>query len=168
MDLKTGEIVQLTATDRDTRLVQPGANRNAPAIVESAGDLTPGAPGNAGGVSHLYLVSFAAKPKPTVQLTSGPEPVAFEIVAGQFALFRSYGDLVAGGNADGSLEVFAVNLRGAPTIRQISNGIDGATFIWGNPPPDGKSVFLASTADLAPGAPGNADGSLELFRAKLR
>jgi hypothetical protein len=165
MDLKTGAVVQRTATNQDTFLERVGANASAPVIVSSYGDLAPGAPGNGGENKQTYLVSVAARPKPTVQLTAFPLAPTFDFVAGGLVVFASYVyDADVGADYRG---IFVVNMKGAPHVVQITPGF-GTTFTWGGPSPDGRTLFLASTGDLAPGAPGNADGSEELYRTRIR
>jgi Tol biopolymer transport system component len=169
MDLKTGQIVQRTASAGDSRIGVAPTNRNVPVVVHSTGDLTPGAPGNVGGLQQIFFVSIAAKPKPTVQATAGASGSTAEFVVGGHVVFFSSADLVPGGNADGSSEVFAANTKGPLKLRQITSAPSGESYTWNySQPLDGRTVFLLSTGDITPGAPGNADGSEELYRARIR
>jgi len=164
MDLKTGVVAQKTASSADTFVSIAGAKNGGPAVVYSKGDLAPGAPGNTGGVTQVFLVPYDKKP--IVQLTNGSAD-SFPAAAQSGVLFlTSSADLAGGGDADGSREVFVANLKGAPKFRQLTSSAGDSFFAA--TAPDGRSVYVASNQDLTPGAPGNADGSQEIYRVKLR
>ena len=126
--------------------------------VETCAPLVPG--GNPGGQSQVYLVDVGVLP--FVQLTADlAYDTWFVRVSGDGSVvaFQSMADLVPGGNADHSWEVFVANSDGTGLL-QLTN--DAA---YGSGPPvmsaDGSVVAFQSTADLVTGQ--NADHWQEIF-----
>ncbi len=88
---------------------------------------------------------------------------------GWFVALVSNGDLAPGapGNADGSWEVFRRAFDGEYVQVTASGGERPPPLVTGTSAPsisaDGGRIAFASMQDLTPGAPGNADGSWEVF-----
>lgn len=165
-NLRNDRLQQVTRSPADSRF-QGFAPRGRWCAVVSTGDLAPGAPGNADGSEELYLVKVGVNARTTVQATDGDADVAFAGFdpSARWAGVSSRGDLVAGGNLDGSREAFIVRVRRRADIVQLTDSAHDsavAAFL-----PDARRVVLHSRADLAPGAPGNPDGSQEVFVARL-
>ncbi len=211
----TGEFRQLTNTPQES-LVRALDPLGRFALVQSRGDLTPGAPGNADASCELYLLDLATLALHQVTASTGDSVFADWSADGRHVAFTSTGDLT-GDNADGSREVFVLELPGEE-LRQLTASAadsDFASFgprahlvgihargdlVAGGDGDGSQEVFLAdlrdgslaqltrsagdstlvgiaprrrfaaivSRGDLAPGAPGNADGSEELYLVRLR
>jgi Tol biopolymer transport system component len=130
-------------------------------------DLTPGAPGNADRGPEVFVWTAGVG---FTQLTAHSGGRAMGLWAapaisgdGAVVAFAADSDLTPGapGNADGSTEVFV--WREGAGLEQVTDVPQGSsarspTLGW-----DGRVVAFVSTADLAPGAPGNADGGIELY-----
>jgi len=167
LDLKTAKFVQRTNSSGDTYLETLSVRKGGPAIVHSNADLAPGAPGNTGGVDQLFLVPVGPTPKSIVQVTHGATPTfgAFGDAFGVLTVV-SRADLVPGGNTDGSQEIFVAPVKTPTALRQLTSSIADSSVAAVTP--DGRRLYVLSKGDLAPGTPGNADGSRELFSVKVR
>lgn len=82
---------------------------------------------------------------------------------GRHVAFYCNADLVPGGNRDGSPEVY---LWSDGVVQQLTAHIGGRSMgLWSAPAvsDDGETVAFDADADLTPNAPGNADGSTEVY-----
>ncbi len=82
---------------------------------------------------------------------------------GRHIAFYANADLVPGGNPDGSPEVY---LWSDGTLTQVTEHSGGRSMgLWSAPAisDDGCVVAFDADANLTPGAPGNSDGSTEVF-----
>jgi hypothetical protein len=164
-DTKTKKAVQRTASSGDTSF-RGGPYAKGRIVVTSKADLTPGAPGNTGGIQQVYFASVVGKFPAPVQITNGDRDssVIRADDRHRFLAIRSKADLVPGHNADHTQEIFLVSLTGKPVIRQMTETDKDVTFAGFLH--DGKSFLVTTKADLVPG--GNADGSTEIYRIKYR
>ena len=156
-----GSLEQITATPRDS-FFQTFWDGGRKAFFASKGDLTPGLPGNADGSNEVFSYDMTAKT--FAQLTDSPRDSLVRAVCPTeaCAVIESTGDLAPGapGNADGSFEVFLLALD-THVVTQITDSSADARRRG----QDATARYLAveSRGDLVPGAPGNADGSQEVF-----
>jgi len=167
VDLKDGSLVQLTDSPGDSRLGSVSRDGRFIAI-NSTGDLTPGAPGNTDGGWEAFL--YDVKKDEMIQVTDGDGDswfVGFD-PRGKRMVLQSDDSLDPGGpgNADGSVEMFAYHMKKQVTT-QLTASSDDSWFV-GYEPRKGKWMAIESSGDLAPGQPGNTDGSQEIFFAKLK
>ncbi len=167
LGLASEDFAQLTATPQEslTRAIDP---RGRFALVQSRGDLTPGAPGNADGSWELFLLDLGSLDLEQMTASSGDSLYAGWGANGRHLAFTSTGDLVPGasapgGNADGSREVFVLDVNKGG-IRQITASAGDSDFAGFGPRP--HRIGVHSRADLVPG--GDGDGSQELFVHNLR
>jgi Tol biopolymer transport system component len=134
----------------------------------SAADLAPWMPGNADGNQEIFLFDtttglFAQITNTTVSLNVDPSINA----NGTRIAFTSSADLTPGnpGNADHNNEVFLYDTTSG-VFTQITNTTGGFLTTFNGVPSinaAGNRVAFASTHDLTPGSPGNADRSREIF-----
>jgi len=167
LDIETRDVVQLTDSPGETFLGTVSRKGRYIAI-NSNGDLTPGAPGNTDGGYEAYL--YDTKTGELRQVTDSPGDswfVSFDRKARRMALQSDSSlDPDGPGNADGSFEVFVYHI-GRRTTTQITDSDEDAWFM-GYEPRKGKWIALESSGDLAATGPGNADGSTEVFFARLK
>jgi Tol biopolymer transport system component len=162
----SGVITQITNTVAGEISASPAINAAGTMIAfESDADLVP-AVGNADGNTEVFLFNTTTSAFTQVTNTIGATNDNVSISGdGTLIVFESDADLVpAVGNADGNTEIFIFNTT-TSAFTQITNTIGGAI---NNAPfisADGTRVVFSSDADLvpAPGGPGNADGSQEIF-----
>jgi Tol biopolymer transport system component len=156
---------QLTHSGADTfvdRLGPPGSNV---AALRSAGDLTPGGPGNTDGSTEVYVLDL--RTGDLVQATnSAASSSSARVTMEGRVVVSSRGDLTPGapGNADGSFEAWLYTpdtAIGTMPLLQMTSSAEDSFFqtFWD----DGNRAFFGSKGDLAPASPGNADGSNEVF-----
>ena len=160
--LANDEFAQLTSTPEEslTRAIDP---KGRYALVQSRGDLTPGAPGNADGSWELFLLDLQTLDIEQVTATSGDSIYAGWSADGRYLAFTSTGDFPAGGNADGSREVFVLDV-GNRDVRQITASAGDSDYAGFGPRP--HRIGVVSRADLLPD--GDGDGSQEVFVRNLR
>jgi Tol biopolymer transport system component len=167
-DTTTATFTQLTNTVGGAT-VNPAINADGTRIAfESFNNLTPGAPGNADQNQEIFLFDTTTSTITQLTNTTGGDNFAAAInAAGTRIAFSSDRDLTPGapGNADGNFEIFLFDTT-TGTITQLTNTTGGGNF---NPAinADGTRIAFSSTRDLTPGAPGNADGNLEIFLATI-
>ena len=162
-DIASRRVVQHTDSTGDSSFAQFATPRSRRAAIVSGGDLTPGQPGNLDASQEVYLKRLDRRRSRTVQVTAAGRDVTFiEFeVNGRWVLMESDADLT-GANPDNSREVFVARVRGRPRVMQVTDSVAdsvavGFTF-------DRRTLLVESRGDLAPGVPGNADGSLEVFK----
>ena len=157
--LFTGALVQATAANLDATCVRVTIDGDL--VFASREDLTPGAPGNLDGSFESWL--FRGVPGTLVQMTAGPEDSFHQAFRHprRTAYLVSKSDLVPGGNADGSNEVYAYDVATAE-IRQVTASAQSSLLrgLAG-----GDIGIVESGGDLDPG--NNADGSAEVFLVNL-
>lgn len=162
-DLDADELVQHTATAGDSTLFGFASRTGALAVVESTGDLDRS---GASGASHVFVQRVGRVGRPAVRLTAGPLAASAAGLdrRGRRLAVESRADLVAGGNPDGSVEVFTFRTRHAPRLRQMTSSPESSSFagFTGR----GGEMLVTSRGTLDPSGPGNADGSLEVFRVR--
>lgn len=157
--------IQATQSASDTSLerfpvVEPGRW----AAVRGAGDLTPGAPGNAAHADQIWRVDlFTGALLQATASSSGDVRCPRVTVRGNL-IVSSQEDLTPGlpGNADGSFEAWYFD-PAAPALRQLTAS-DGDTFYQTSRPLEPRAFFV-SKGDLTPGAPGNPEGRNDVFVA---
>lgn len=142
-------------------------NANTPSVsadgqtIAFASDFT--GTGNADASTEIFTI--AANGSNLVQLTSGASGTSSSrpaIVRGApFVVFDSNADL-AGGNADGSREIFRVGLDGT-AVQQLTSGPAGSVSQAPRAAEAGTWIVFESTADMDGG---NADGSYEIWRVR--
>lgn len=156
---------QLTSSAGDSSVQRIGPPGTGVVAIRSSGDLKPADPGNADGSSEVYLLRLADRS--LRQLTNSNADSSASWITGRGLVFvSSDGDLtpLAPGNADGSVEswVFRPGTRAVPgELTQVTASADDTSFrtFWER----GGRAFLTSQGDLTPAAPGNADGSREIY-----
>jgi Tol biopolymer transport system component len=164
--LRNDRLKQLTRSPADSWFAG-FAPRGRWAAVVSVGDLAPGAPGNADGSEELFLVKVGVNKRVTVQATDGDANVdvgGFDRRA-RYIGVTTTGDLLPGMNTDGSREAFVIRVNRKAKVRQLTASTRDSEI--GGFLPDGRRIVLHSRGDLDPDGPGNADGSQEVFVAKL-
>ncbi len=170
LDLRRGGLTQLTASSGDSDFAGFEPRKGKWAAILSTGDLTPGRPGNPDGSRELYFARLRKNPARTrlFQATSGDADVTRVRFGprGRWVAFSSTADLVAGGNPDGSAEVFLERARRRPRPAQVTDST--ADSHPGGFAPDARTLLIESRGDLDPAGPGNADGSLEIYRVTYR
>lgn len=172
-DLETGNLRQATNTAGDSRLVDRGARRGRFAAIASTGDLRPDIAGGGTGTEDYYVFRLRALRTKTPEMIPVVRGVADAYFIGldrqgRYAGFDTTADIVPGSNTDGSREVFLTKLNRRRTFQttQITSG--DAESRLGGFASDGRRVLIESRADLTPAAPGNADGSREIFVHRYR
>jgi hypothetical protein len=156
---------QLTSSTGDSSVQRIGPPSTGIVAIRSSGDLKPADPGNADGSSEVYLLRLSDRS--LRQLTnSNADSSASWITDRGLVFVSSDGDLtpLAPGNADGSVEswVFRPGTRAVPgSLTQVSASSDDTSFrtFWEK----GGRAYFTSQGDLTPAAPGNADGSREIY-----
>jgi Tol biopolymer transport system component len=153
---------QLTSTPEEslTRAIDP---KGRFALIQSRGDLTPGAPGNADGSWELFLLDLQTLEVEQRTSSAGDSIYAGWSDNGRYVAFTSTGDLVAGGNGDGSREVFVLDVNKGGVRQITASGGDSDFADFG---PRSHRVGVHSRADLLP--EGDGDGSQEVFVRNLR
>lgn len=165
VDFRTGAFTQLTASAEDSYFAGTNSDGRFLAI-ESRGDLTPVAGGNADGSQEVFVWSL--HPGRLVQVTSsaGDSEFAGFVPRSRLLAIHSRGDLVAGGNTDGSQEVFVVDLR-SERLRQLTVSSGDSTLLdVGNSP--ARWAVIRSTGDLRPDVPGGGTGTPDLYVQRIR
>jgi Tol biopolymer transport system component len=163
VDAVTGATQRVTRSSGDAALVDLGRAPARWAVISCTGDLRPDVAGGGTGTPDLYLVRLGAQPSRPVRLTAGDpgaHAAGFTDRSRRLALDTT-NDLVPGGNADGSREAFLVDPGAAPRIAQVSASTGDTRVAAASP--GLRVLVLESRGDLAPGAPGNADGSREIY-----
>jgi hypothetical protein len=132
------------------------------AFFNSKGDLAPGAPGNTDRTNEVFSCDLATR-----AMTQYTNSARNSLIRGvcrteACAIVESQGDLAPGlpGNADGSFDLFLIDLA-TKAITQITNSTVDSRYRGQDA--IGRYLGIESTGDLTPGAPGNADGSREVF-----
>ena len=147
---------QLTSSTEDA-FYQTSRPLEPRAFFVSKGDLTPGQPGNTDGRNEVYVADFDTFQ--LRQLTNSPGETILRGVTGpDSGVVESSGDLVTGNNADGSREVYRIQLH-TGALDQITASLGDSTFVDSGVA--GRWIAIESRADLLPGR--NPDGSLEVF-----
>lgn len=165
-DVTTRTLRQITNTSggvlaNSNPSIDAGGTRIA---FESTRDLTPGSPGNLDGNREIFLYDTTAAAFTQVTDTTGAGILANTDPAinggGTRIAFHSSRDLT-GDNPDLNLEIFLFDTKTA-TFTQVTST---CCQFQGPPSIDasGTRIAFLSSADLAPGQPGNADGNLEIF-----
>lgn len=173
-DTTTGALIQTTNNPGPSSLATTPVAilSDGTFLVNSQADLTPGAPGHATGSSQSWTYLYTPATKRSVpsllQLTpSTAVDLSFnlpqELAKTGRILFSSGGDLPAGTNADGSLEVFLYE-RESGTVRAVTagQGDSNADLVFDRE----RRLLVESSSDLT-GTGSNADGSFEIFAADL-
>src|SRR6185295_5869967 len=127
------------------------------AFFVSKGDLTPGAPGNTDGKNEVYVADFE-KFRLRQLTNSAGETLLRGVTGADSGVLESSGDLVPGGNADGSHEIYRVQLHSGAVEQITASGVDSRFADAGS---SGRYISIESRGDLVSG--GNGDGSLEVF-----
>jgi Tol biopolymer transport system component len=133
----------------------------------SNADLTPAAPGNRDGTPEVFLWTDGMGLRQLTEQSGGRALGLWSAPSlawdGSVVAFDADGDLTPGrpGNGDGSTEVFV--WRAADGLAQLTDLPAGRSARSPTLSGDGAQLAFVSTADLAPGAPGNPDGGQELF-----
>ncbi len=167
VDFVKRRTVQHTATAGDAFFAGFANARNGRAAIVSSAGLD-GSGGAVPGTLQVFLQTLGKKAKRAKRLTNGSFdsfPEAFD-AKGRYLVIGSRADLVPGGNADNSDEVFVARTKGKPKLRQLTSSPLASTLADFSD--DGTTILVNSRGDLAPGAPGNSDGSLEVFRIDYR
>ena len=155
------DFVQLTSCGE---AVFPSLDASAHQIAFTAVcDLVPGQ--NPDGGAEVFIVDVNSgrvrqlTNAPAGTYAAGPRLNA----SGKKVAFGSTADLVPGENADGSAEIFIMNVDGSGLVQLTHTPNDPNEFTTFAPAIDyaGKQVYFTSTMDLLPG--GNVDGSREIF-----
>jgi Tol biopolymer transport system component len=126
-------------------------------------DLVP--PGNADLSEELFLFdSGTGLITQITHTTFGVNPAPSISAGGTRIAFQSVGNLTPGnpGNPDGNLEIFVFDTT-TGRFTQVTNTSNFTNNIAASINADGTRIAFRSTADLAPGQPGNADGNPEIF-----
>jgi Tol biopolymer transport system component len=166
VDFVKRRTVQHTSSTSDAFFGGFANARNGRAAIVSSGDLDGG--GVPIGANQVFLQKLGKKRKHARRLTDGSfdsYPAGFDR-KGRYLVIGSRSDLVPGGNADNSDEVFVARTKGKPKLRQLTSSPLASEFAGFSD--DGRTILVNSSGDLAPGAPGNADGSVEVFRIGYR
>lgn len=160
--LSNDDFAQLTSTPEEslTRAIDP---KGRYALLQSRGDLAPGAPGNADGSWELFLLDMQSLDIEQMTASAGDSIYAGWSADGRHLAFTSTGDLLAGGNADGSREVYVLDVNKGG-IRQITESDGDSDYAGFGPRP--HRIGVVSRADLLPD--GDGDGSQEVFVRNLR
>jgi Tol biopolymer transport system component len=163
-DFGTQTFTQVTATPEES-LVRAVDPKGRYAVIQSRGDLTPGAPGNADGHFDLYLLdldTFAL-----TQITASNEDTLYWGLSpnGRYVAAETTGDATPGqpGNGDGSNEVYFYDVK-KKKLRQITDSTEDSLFYGFHR--KSRRAAIVSRGDLAPGLPGNTDGSREVYLVK--
>jgi hypothetical protein len=164
VDVRSNRTVQHTASAGDSFLYQFATARSSRAAIVSTGDLTTGA---SVGHDEIWIERLGAKRRKAKRMTDGTHSVRFGGVDahGHYLAFESTDDLVPGGNADGSREVFVTRTRHRPKLRQVTSGTVFSEFAGFAG--DGRTLLVNSRDDLDRSV-GNSDGSFEVFRLETR
>jgi Tol biopolymer transport system component len=153
-------LVQVTPASGTFDVTFRGAYQNDRRLIfRSNGDLVVG--GNTDASAELYVYDRDAKT--FTQLTRGTGSTSFIGLCdhGRRAVVTSTSDLTGTGtNADGSVEMFLVNLR-TPAFEQVTSGnaTSMSSFVID---PAGRRIAFSTAGELGT-VPGNADGSTEAY-----
>ncbi|MCE9635159.1 MAG: hypothetical protein K8T90_05570 [Planctomycetes bacterium] len=159
-DVPTGALTQLTATGVPTlpRGVCIGGDC---VFVESSADLDPvqsGGLGNADGSVEVFQLQLDGGQARQLTASAGASRFVGRDDFDRYAVVESRADLISGGNLDGSIEVYVVDLRDG-NVRQLTRSDADSHFEAFAP--RSRLAVVVSGADLAPG--GDGDGSQELY-----
>jgi Tol biopolymer transport system component len=130
---------------------------------ESNRDLVP--PGNSDLSEEVFLFDSRTGLITQITHTTFGVNAAPSISAGGTRIaFQSVGDLTPGnpGNPDANLEIFLFDVT-TGHFTQVTNTSNFTSNIAASINADGTRIAFRSTADLAPGSPGNADHNPEIF-----
>lgn len=166
-DFAKRRIVQHTSSAGDAFFAGFANAKSGRAAVVSSADLD-GSGAAVPGALQVFLQTLGKKAKRPRRVTNGAFdsfPSGFD-PKGRWLAIDSRADLVPGGNADASDEVFLARAKGSPKLRQLTSSARASEF--GDFSGDGRTLLVISNGDLAPAAPGNADGSVEVFRVGYR
>jgi Tol biopolymer transport system component len=172
VDIGARRVVQQTASSADSFFAGFASSKSPLAAIESGGNID-GKPLQQAGTSQVFLKKIGAKPGKAKRLTDDPSrssSVGGFDAKGRFIAIESPADLVPAsrgrlGNADHSVEVFVARTAGRSRLKQVTASAadsEFADFV------DARRVLVNSRGDLAPNAPGNTDGSREVFRVSFR
>jgi Tol biopolymer transport system component len=165
-DFDTGQWRQLTNSPYES-LVRGISPDSKFAVIQSEGDLTPGAPGNADHENELFIVDLGNGSLGQLTDSTGDTRLGSVSRDGRWIAINSTGDLTPGapGNTDGGWEAYLYDVK-TRRLTQITDS-DGDSWFAGFDP-RGKRMILQSDDSLDPGGAGNADGSVEIFAYHLK
>lgn len=169
VDVASGASQQLTASDVESRFA--GTNPDGRFVaIESRGDLVPaalGGPGNADGSLEVFV--WGVHPNRLIQATasSGDSRFAGFVPKSRFVAFTSREDVVAGGNTDGSQEVFLADLKKPSRVRQLTASAGDTELVLVGDAPRRWAV-LRATGDLRPDVAGGGTGSADVYVQRIR
>jgi hypothetical protein len=157
-------VTQITNSPEESlvRGIDPGERF---AVIQSRGDLTPGAPGNADGTWEVFLLDLGTLS--VTQLTGSAGDSTFLSVSrdGRWIALETTGEPAGVTNPDGSSEVL---MHEYATGNRVALTDSAGDSFFGGFDVKTRRAAIVSNGDLTPGAPGNADGSFEVFVRDLR
>lgn len=157
-DVTAASLLQITNVASGS-VLYPEINNDGTLIAfVSTADIVAG--GNSDGNRELFLYDRTAGIFTQVTTTTGGDTDLSTLNgAGTLVAFNSTADVVPGGNADGSSEIFLYDILTA-TMIQITGDIGGGSY---SPTlsTDGEWIALHSDRDLVPGS--NLDASIEVY-----